>query len=103
MPTLKQLIAPVANRTSLQKTQVGQAFEVLAEEMSQAMLRGEKVVFAPIGTLTVKTSPPTTGRNPRTGETLQIGERKKVRFKMSNLLGDRLNPPKAAAPSRRRA
>ena len=104
MPTLKELGDVVAKRSpSLTKAQVDRTFELLVEEMAQALVRGDTVRFGSIGTFTPKTKPPTTGRNPRTGESLAIGERQQVRFKMSSVLNTRLNPPQVAAAKRKRA
>ncbi len=61
------------------------------EEMVRAMERGERVELRGFGAFSVKKRDARVGRNPRTGETVQVEEKHVPFFKSGKLLRDRLN------------
>lgn len=61
------------------------------DEMSEALARGERVELRGFGAFSVKRRDPRTGRNPRTGTTVQVSEKHIPFFKTGKQLRDRLN------------
>lgn len=61
------------------------------EEIIGAMARGERVELRGFGAFSVKQRQARLGRNPRTGETVQVEEKHVPFFKTGKLLRDRLN------------
>ncbi len=69
------------------KTEAAMAVETAFDAMAKALKNYEKVVISNFGTFRVKGRKPRVGRNPKTGASVSVPERKSVRFKASkNLL-----------------
>ena len=60
--------------------------DVLVETLTGLLRQGEKVNLTGLGILKVADRKAREGRNPRTGETIQIPASKKVRFTASKVL-----------------
>ena len=61
------------------------------EEIIDAMAAGDRVELRGFGAFSVKKRDARTGRNPRTGEAVQVEEKHVPFFKTGKLLRDRLN------------
>lgn len=61
------------------------------EEIIDAMARGDRVELRGFGAFSVKRRDARTGRNPRTGEAVDVEEKHVPFFKTGKLLRDRLN------------
>jgi integration host factor subunit beta len=61
------------------------------EEISAALARGDRVELRGFGAFSVKQRPARTGRNPRTGATVQVTEKRVPFFKTGKELRERLN------------
>ena len=61
------------------------------EEIIQAMARGDRVELRGFGAFSVKKRDARTGRNPRTGEAVDVEEKAVPFFKTGKALRDRLN------------
>jgi nucleoid DNA-binding protein len=55
----------------------------LFEEMLTAIINGEKVVITGFGSFNLLVTQTKKGRNPKTGETILIEPKKKIKFKQS--------------------
>jgi integration host factor subunit beta len=64
---------------------------VIFEEIIEAMARGDRVELRRFGAFSVKKRDARTGRNPRTGEAVEVEEKHVPFFKTGKLLRDRLN------------
>jgi nucleoid DNA-binding protein len=77
--------AEVANllmdKTGLARNEAHDAVELFLGCIKGALSSGEKVSLVGFGTFLVKTKQGRNGRNPRTGEPIQIGEKHVVVFK----------------------
>jgi integration host factor subunit beta len=60
-------------------------------QITDAMKRGDRVELRGFGTFSVKTRSPRTGRNPRTGATVAVGQKIFPHFKPGKEMRDRLN------------
>lgn len=61
------------------------------EEIIEALARGDRVELRGFGAFSVKKRDARTGRNPRTGESVDVEEKYVPFFKTGKLLRDRLN------------
>jgi integration host factor subunit beta len=61
------------------------------DEIAAALSRGDRVELRGFGAFTVKRLKATMGRNPRTGASVNVGERRYPFFKAGKLIRDRLN------------
>ncbi len=59
--------------------------------LKKSLLQEESVKLVQFGTFTVREKSPRVGRNPRTGETMEIAPRCMVSFKPSKGLREKLN------------
>lgn len=64
---------------------------IVFDEVSDALARGERVELRGFGAFSVKHRPARIGRNPRSGEAVQIDEKWSPFFKSGKELRDRLN------------
>ncbi len=91
--TLKKndLIAQVANSSGLSKSDAGKALDAVLETITSALASGDEVRIIGFGTFSVSNRAATTGRNPRTGEVIQIAASKQPKFKAGSPLKDAVN------------
>jgi DNA-binding protein HU-beta len=85
-----ELVERVAELTGYPKTQVAMTYDLLFELMTEALGADEKITVPNFGTFQVSERPARTGRNPATGEPIEIAASKSVRFKVSRNLKDSL-------------
>lgn len=93
------LIETIAQKNQLPKSQTQQVVEDMLDQISGALARGEKIDLRGFGTFSVRDSAARTGRNPQTGDSIQIPARRVPGFKAGKELKDRCNAqaPRAAA------
>ncbi|MBU0694419.1 MAG: HU family DNA-binding protein [Candidatus Omnitrophica bacterium] len=84
-----QLIDAVAENTPTRK-EAQTAVEAVFESIKTSLKKADPVAISGFGTFKVKETKARTGRNPKTGETIQISAKKKVSFKASKELKDAL-------------
>lgn len=85
------LIAQVADKSGLSKTDAGKALEAVLDTITSALASGDEVRIIGFGTFSVSNRAATTGRNPRTGEVIQIAASKQPKFKAGSPLKDAVN------------
>ena len=61
------------------------------DEITAALAKGDRVELRGFGAFSVKSRPARVGRNPRTGEKVQVAEKKVPYFKTGKDLRERLN------------
>ena len=99
-----ELIEKVAQATELNQATAGQAVKAVVNAVLDALLAGDAVRVSGLGIFNVAARPAREGRNPRTGETIQIAASKAVRFHAGEAVKDALNPPTPkAAPQKKSA
>jgi DNA-binding protein HU-beta len=79
--TKAQITSTLAEKTGLSKQQVAQFFDALASMAYDEAANGFTVPG--IGKLVVVDRKARTGRNPRTGETIQIPAKRALKFRLS--------------------
>ncbi len=80
-----QLIEAVAQKTCTKK-EAQVAVETMLEAIRGSLKKKEAVTISGFGTFRVKETKARTGRNPKTGETIQIPAKKKIAFRASKEL-----------------
>lgn len=86
-----ELIDAVAAATSLSKTDAGDAVDGVFQSITNALKSGDSVSLVGFGTFTVKHRAARTGRNPQTGDPLQIPASNVPGFKAGKGLKDAVN------------
>ena len=84
----QELIGTVAETTGLSRSDATRAVEGVFEAITHALKRGDEVRLVGFGTFTCSTRKASTGRNPRTGEPMQIKESTQPKFKAGKVLKD---------------
>ncbi len=82
------LIAAVADATDISRAKAGEVVDAVFNTITDAMKKKDEVRLVGFGTFATATRKATTGRNPRTGEEIQIPEGTTVRFKVGKALKD---------------
>jgi len=85
------LINAVADASGLSKGDAGSAVEAVMSSISGALSAGDSVALIGFGTFSVKSRSARVGRNPRTGEAIQIKASKIPAFKAGKALKDAVN------------
>ena len=85
------LVASISSSAGLSKSDATRALESLLDTITNALKRGEKVSIVGFGNFTVNERKATVGRNPRTGETIQIPASKRPKFSVGKALKDAVN------------
>ena len=91
MTTKKELIDSIAERTGVKKLDAELVLNATLAEIERALLAGQPVTLHGFGTFELKKRDARTGRNPRTGEPVEIAASTTVAFKPAKALKDSLN------------
>ena len=87
-----ELIQKIADdNPHLKQRDVERIVGTVFEEIVSALERGDRVELRGFGAFSVKSRDARTGRNPRTGEAVEVEDKKVPFFKTGKLLRDRLN------------
>lgn len=86
-----ELIAAVAESTGMTKAAAGEAVDATFDAITSSLKGGSEVKILGFGNFSVAERAATTGRNPRTGETIQIAASKSPKFKAGKGLKDAIN------------
>jgi DNA-binding protein HU-beta len=86
-----ELIDAVSTQSGLAKADATRAVDAIFDTISSALKGGDSVALVGFGTFAVKARAARTGRNPRTGEPLNIAASKMPVFKAGKALKDAVN------------
>jgi DNA-binding protein HU-beta len=86
-----ELIGAVASTAGISKSQASDAVEAVFGSISSELSSGGEVRLVGFGTFMVADRKATTGRNPRTGEAIQIKASKQPKFRPGKSLKDSVN------------
>ena len=79
--TKKDIVMKVSNETNLTQIDVKKIVQKTLDAVVESLERGETVELRNFGVFKVKTRRGRVGRNPRTGQEVQVPEKKVVVFK----------------------
>ncbi|MEZ5736760.1 MAG: HU family DNA-binding protein [Novosphingobium sp.] len=85
------LISAVANSSGLSRGDATKAVEGVFDAITGALKKGDEVRLVGFGTFAVARRKASTGRNPRTGEAMQIAASNQPKFKAGKGLKDAVN------------
>lgn len=90
--TKSALIGRIAARQQLlTEKDVELAVKTLVEQMVDTLATGERVEIRGFGSFSLHYRPPRTGRNPKTGDSVEVGPKYVPHFKPGKELKDRVN------------
>jgi DNA-binding protein HU-beta len=89
--TKNELAEKVAGRTGLAASQAREVLETAIEAISSELAAGGEVALAGFGKFSVSQRAARLGRNPSTGETINIAASKAAKFSAASALKKRLN------------
>lgn len=85
------LVAAVMESTGLSKNDSGKAVDAVFGTITDSLKKGDEVRLVGFGTFLVSERAASEGRNPRTGEKMQIPASKQPKFKAGKSLKDAVN------------
>jgi integration host factor subunit alpha len=89
--TRADLCEAVYQKVGLSRTESADLVELVLDEISACVVRGEAVKLSSFGSFLVRAKGERVGRNPKTGEEVPISSRRVMVFKPSNVLKQRIN------------
>ena len=85
------LVAAVAGNSGLSKADAAKAVDGMVDAITTSLKSGSEVRLVGFGTFSISRRSATTGRNPRTGETIQIKASNQPKFKAGKALKAAVN------------
>lgn len=86
-----ELIESVASSANLSKADATRAVDAVIDNIASALKKGQQVSIVGFGTFSVKHRAARSGRNPRTGESINIAASNVPGFKAGKALKDAVN------------
>lgn len=86
----KDIIDSVSEELAMQKQDVSMAADVILDTISNALTADRRVELRGFGSFSVRSRKPRTTKNPRTGQVMDIPERRTLHFTMSKSLKESL-------------
>ncbi len=90
MANKMNLVEKIAATIGCTKADAERAIEAVIDEITTLLKKGEEISVAGLGIFEAKTRAGRTGRNPRTGATIQIKSMRVPKFRASKTLKDAL-------------
>jgi len=85
------LVNKLAEKTSMPKDKATKVVKTILDEISDSLAKGERVEIRNFGNFTVRVRKAHIGRNPKTGETVDVPKKKTLHFKPGLELQKRVN------------
>ena len=86
-----ELVDAIVRDTKLSKADASKALDATIAAINNSLKKGQSVTIVGFGTFLVRETKARTGRNPRTGESIQINASNRPSFKAGKALKDSLN------------
>jgi len=86
-----ELVDAIADSADLSKAAASRALDAVINSVTDALKDGDQVSLVGFGTFTVKDRAARTGRNPQTGQPIEIAAAKVPGFKAGKALKDAVN------------
>ena len=86
-----ELIEAIAASADIPKAAASRALDAMVESVTDSLKKGESVSLVGFGTFAIKERAARTGRNPQTGQPIQISAAKVPSFKAGKALKDAVN------------
>jgi DNA-binding protein HU-beta len=85
------LVNSISEQTGLTKTKSNQVLDVMTSIITETLSNGEKVTLVGFGTFTTTDRKARKGRNPKTGEVIEIPAKRVAKFKAGSSLTNTVN------------
>src|SRR3989344_8141240 len=89
--TKAEIIEQIYEKVGFSKKESAEIVELVLDTMKQTLERGEKIKISGFGNFVVRKKRPRIGRNPQTGEEIEISARRVLTFRPSQVLKAALN------------
>ena len=89
--TKADIVEVVHNRTGFSKKESSEAVETILDILKEVLEKGEKVKLSGFGNFVIRDKEVRKGRNPKTGQEMEISARSVLTFKPSQKLKDHIN------------
>jgi len=89
--TKADIIEQIYEKVGFSKKESAEIVELVFDTMKQTLERGEKIKISGFGNFVVRAKRPRVGRNPQTGEEIEITARRVLTFRPSQVLKVALN------------
>ncbi len=89
--TKQEIVTTVYEKLGFSKRESSDLVEQFFRIVKQSLAQGENVKISGLGNFVVKEKQARKGRNPQTGEVIEIAPRKVLNFKLSQVLKDEIN------------
>lgn len=86
-----ELIEAIAASADIPKAAAGRALDAMVDSITGALKKGDQVALVGFGTFAIKERAARTGRNPRTGDPIEIAAANIPSFKAGKALKDAVN------------
>ncbi len=87
----QELIENIAASVDITKADAGRALDSVIDSIKDSLRKGDSVALVGFGTFSVRSRAARTGRNPQTGESIQIAAAQVPAFKAGKALRDAVN------------
>ena len=87
----QELIESIAASVDITKADAGRALDSVIDSITDSLKKGDSVALVGFGTFSVRSRAARTGRNPQTGESIQIAAAQVPAFKAGKALRDAVN------------
>ncbi len=94
-----ELVERISELAKLNKTKAEDVVDLIFDLMTHAMVSGDRIEIRGFGSFVVKDYESYTGRNPRTGESIQVKPKKLPFFKVGKELRERVDDEDETPPS----
>jgi len=84
------LVNQIAENVGISKNQATEALSTVLDGIAGTLAKGDKATLVGFGTFSVSERSARTGRNPQTGEEIQIPAKKVVKFKAGKELSSKV-------------
>lgn len=89
--TKAEIIEKIYEKVGFSKKESAEIVELVFDTMKETLEKGEKIKISGFGNFVVRQKRPRIGRNPQTGEEIEISARRVLTFRPSQVLKNVLN------------
>ncbi|MCX6102309.1 MAG: integration host factor subunit alpha [Proteobacteria bacterium] len=97
--TKAELIDSVYEKVGFSKKEAADLVEIVFENMKEELCKGDSIKISGFGKFRVRAKKSRMGRNPQTGQAMEISARKVLTFTPSRILRDGINGKSVVLPS----
>ncbi|MBW2575089.1 MAG: integration host factor subunit beta [Deltaproteobacteria bacterium] len=85
------LVNELKDKAALSKKDATEVIDIFFDKIAEILVKGERVEIRGFGSFTVKNYKPYVGRNPKTGEQINVSSKKLPFFKVGKELKEKVN------------